>query len=253
MERHVRTSRAKPTARTRNASRASAVSTVPAKRARPQRTPAKPAATPEGGRWGKTAASQQRRRDIAMAAKAVFLEDGYQLASMDRVAAVANTTKRTLYDHFGSKEALFTASIEHGCALFVGKLPSVDELPDDPRAAIALFVARMTEVINAPNVIRFQRIVIAEAERHPEFSRQLHDAAFATTEAVLCAYLERHVARGTLVAHDVATWARLLIGLATNLGHTRALMGVAHAASADREARARSELIELYVDKHRAR
>ena len=54
---------------------------------------------------GKTAASQQRRQDIVGAAKTVFFEQGYQLASMDRIAAAAHTTKRTLYDHFGDKDA----------------------------------------------------------------------------------------------------------------------------------------------------
>src|SRR4051794_30058354 len=77
----------------------------------------KRAEKPAGGLWGKTPASRQRRQEILIAAKDVFLEDGYQVASMERLAEVAGTTKRTLYDHFGSKEGLFTASIEYGCEL----------------------------------------------------------------------------------------------------------------------------------------
>lgn len=217
-----------------------------------------------GGLWGKTAASQQRRRDILQAAKAVFLEDGYQLASMERVAEVAKTTKRTLYDHFGSKEALWSATIAHCCEMFLAKLPSVDELPDEPRAAIAQFIERMAAVLREPSAIRLQRIVIAEAERNPAFSQQLHEAAFGATEGVLRRYLERQVARGALAAHDVGAWTRMLVGLATDLGHTRALLGVANVRDsdesprprakrpADRDARVRDEVIAMYVDAHRA-
>jgi hypothetical protein len=63
--------------------------------------------TVRGPLWGRTPASQQRRRDILVAGKKVFFECGYPLASVDRIAEVAGTTKRTVYDHFGSKEALF--------------------------------------------------------------------------------------------------------------------------------------------------
>jgi AcrR family transcriptional regulator len=67
--------------------------------------------TGRGPLWGRTPASQQRRRDILLAGKKIFFENGYQLASVDRIAEVAGTTKRTVYDHFGSKEALFAEVI----------------------------------------------------------------------------------------------------------------------------------------------
>jgi TetR/AcrR family transcriptional repressor of mexJK operon len=96
----------------------------------------KEAEKPVGGLWGKTPASLRRRQEMIEAAKGVFYEDGYQLASMDRIASVAGTTKRTLYDHFGNKEALFTASIEYGCRSFLDGLPRAKDLPEDPVEAL---------------------------------------------------------------------------------------------------------------------
>ena len=43
------------------------------------------------------------------AAIAEFQACGYQSASMDAIAAAAGVSKRTLYNHFSSKEALFRA------------------------------------------------------------------------------------------------------------------------------------------------
>ena len=50
-----------------------------------------------------------KRKTILDAAMAAFRDDGYESASMDRIAELAGASKRTVYNHFGSKEALFQA------------------------------------------------------------------------------------------------------------------------------------------------
>jgi len=52
------------------------------------------------------------REHILWIAKDVFLEMGFERASMDVVAARAETSKRSLYAHFESKEKLFLAVID---------------------------------------------------------------------------------------------------------------------------------------------
>jgi TetR/AcrR family transcriptional repressor of mexJK operon len=196
---------------------------------------------------GKTAASQQRRQDIVGAAKTVFFEQGYQLASMDRIAAAAHTTKRTLYDHFGDKDALFAASVEQGCRGFVEQLPRSEDLSPDTTVALRSFIRRMASLLNAPEAIRFVRMVIAEAERHPEFGRILNQAAFIAAEKVLQDYLERQIERGKLRPHDVSAWTPALIGLVTNLEHTQALLGLTHAQRKGHSDEAQAEIIAIYV------
>ncbi|MCK1323580.1 TetR/AcrR family transcriptional regulator [Bradyrhizobium sp. 156] len=206
---------------------------------------AKRANKPAGGIWGKTAASQQRRQEILRAAKSVFFADGYQLASMDRLAAVAGTTKRTLYDHYGSKEALFAATIEFSCELFVNKLPQSEDLSADTVEAVSFFVETMASLVNAPEAVRFQRTVIAEAERHPAFAQILNDAAFVAADRLLQQYLDLQVSRGVLKPHDTAVWAQALVGLATNLDHMQMLLG-APDNQARHGATARKQIIAMY-------
>lgn len=51
--------------------------------------------------------TDRKRAAIVQAAVAQFRAHGYEATSMDQVAAAAEVSKRTLYNHFASKEALF--------------------------------------------------------------------------------------------------------------------------------------------------
>ncbi|MCK5811668.1 MAG: TetR/AcrR family transcriptional regulator [Clostridiales bacterium] len=62
--------------------------------------------------------NQQKERDkskkraiILDGATTVFINMGYELASMDKIAETAKVSKRTVYNHFGSKENLFQVII----------------------------------------------------------------------------------------------------------------------------------------------
>lgn len=179
-----------------------------------------------GGKWGRTAASQARRREILQAAKSVFFRQGYHLASLDQVAQAAGVTRRAVYDHFGSKEALFGEVIAFACGQFVDTLPSANSLPRPPARGLAAFVEGLRAAMVEPGTVRFQRIVIAEAERHPEFGQVLYDAAVLATEQVLVDYLEACIADDLLAALDTRAEARVLVSLATNTLRLKALLGV---------------------------
>jgi len=183
--------------------------------------------TARGPLWGRTPASQQRRRDILLAGKKVFFQSGYPLASVDRIAEVAGTTKRTVYDHFGSKEALFAEVIAFAGGQFVGLLPSADDLPEAPAEGLRAFAARLADLVGSPDSLRFQRLVIAEAERHPAMGRALYETAVLGAERVLATYLEACVARGHLRPHDAAATARIVLDVATSGARLRGLLALA--------------------------
>jgi AcrR family transcriptional regulator len=56
------------------------------------------------------------------AASAVFAAEGFDRATMDMIAARADTTKPTLYASFGSKERLFQAAVEREYELLKERL-----------------------------------------------------------------------------------------------------------------------------------
>jgi TetR/AcrR family transcriptional repressor of mexJK operon len=196
---------------------------------------------------GRGAAKAARRAAILEAAKAVFFEEGYQLASMDRVAERAGVTKRTVYDHFTSKEGLFGAVVDHGCASVVAALPDLDTLPADPRQGLAQFAHVSAALMASPNCIRLERLVLAEADRHPAFARTLGQAIEAG-EAKLARYLAACTAAGRLKPHDPAVAARML---SNAIGHATSLRGLiaTEAAPGEREkaTAAIDEAVALYL------
>jgi hypothetical protein len=54
----------------------------------------------------------EKRAGIIAATIDLFVNQPYAGTSMDTIAAAANVSKRTLYNHFPSKEELFIAAIE---------------------------------------------------------------------------------------------------------------------------------------------
>ena len=53
-----------------------------------------------------------KRSIILDGAVKVFTESGFEASSMDRIAEVAGVSKRTVYNHFQSKESLFQAIVD---------------------------------------------------------------------------------------------------------------------------------------------
>ena len=129
------------------------------------------------------------REHILYAAKNVFLEMGFERASMDMIAARAETSKRTLYAHFESKEKLYMAIIELVREISLSKLKTPGDYSDDPTEALVLFCGRYLEGLLFAWTIRMCRMSIAEAERFPEGAAQYFDVIFSAPHERLSAYL----------------------------------------------------------------
>ena len=65
----------------------------------------------EQGKTRKKRDTSFKRQAILDGAIRVFTEKGYDVASMDSIAEAAGVSKRTIYNHFPSKELLFQAIV----------------------------------------------------------------------------------------------------------------------------------------------
>jgi AcrR family transcriptional regulator len=122
----------------------------------------------------------------------VFVERGFDEASMDDVAAAAGTTKPTVYAHFKSKEELFSAVLQLLRELFHDRVGSPDQLADEPLEAIARFCSRIIELVSWQDGLGFQRLVIANAMRSPEMGVEVYNALFGSALSSLADYLARN-------------------------------------------------------------
>ncbi|HEV8388784.1 MAG TPA: helix-turn-helix domain-containing protein [Dongiaceae bacterium] len=90
--------------------------------------------------------STATRARILGAAYALFYRKGFQRASLDEIAAKAGVTKRTLYYHVRSKDALAGAMLEHQHGFVLAEMTRWMDRPAATRDARAL-VARLFESV----------------------------------------------------------------------------------------------------------
>jgi AcrR family transcriptional regulator len=196
----------------------------------------------EPRRRGEQRRGEELRRHILLVAKDVFLETGYERASMDTVAARAGTSKRSLYAHFESKDKLFLAVLDLVREMYLGRLKTPDAYAEDPAEAVTLFCGRFLQLMMWEPQVRTCRLSIAEAERLPGSSNAYFDAIFTSTYERLSGYLAERYA----MSHaDSAALAEDLLGRTVLPRLFRTLLNVEEAAKDAPEATALAEHVAL--------
>jgi AcrR family transcriptional regulator len=174
------------------------------------------------------------RHHILWVAKDVFLEMGFERASMDVVASRAETSKRSLYAHFENKEKLFLAVIELVRGLFLAGLKTPGDYSEKPSEALVMFCSRYLEILLYEKSIQMCRVSMAETARFPEGAAQYFDVLFTRVNAFLSTYLKTTFG---LSARASTEATHKLLGQVLYPQFPRALFGIDRLAqSLDREA-----------------
>ena len=143
-----------------------------------------------------------KRRQILDGARRVFLDLGFDGASMGEIARVAGVSKGTLYVYFADKHQLFEAIVERE-NLEYGR-ESFNFSPErEPEVTLFEFGCAYIELLCRPGGGSAVRTVMAIAERMPEVGRRYYDKVIAKTNSELAAYLRARVNAGDLVIDDL--------------------------------------------------
>lgn len=117
----------------------------------------------------------RKRQDILDAALVEFGDIGFAAARINRIAELASVSKRTLYNHFESKEALFDAIIDKliadGGCLQVGEYDPDSPVEEQLRKAAEAYVP----FIEDGTYLALARVVTSEFVRDPKLSRRMFE------------------------------------------------------------------------------
>jgi AcrR family transcriptional regulator len=160
---------------------------------------------------------------ILFTAKDVFLDLGFERASMDVIAERAKTSKRTLYAHFESKEKLYLAVVELIRGLYLDKLRPPAEYAEDTGEALVQFCGRFMELLLWTPAIGMCRLAIAEAARFPEGSASYYHAIFTAAHQLLASFLSERLKLGPEASAEAADE---LMGRTVHPRLPRALFGL---------------------------
>ena len=157
----------------------------------------------------------EKQRQIVDAACKLFTEQGYEITSMDKVAAEANVSKRTVYSYFDSKEHLFCTVMGGMCAGF-GE-PNADDIDYSGtlREVLTDCALLILAKVNSPEKLQLMRTVIAETEQFPLIGETFWHDGPGKMRDELAKYIEKMQDQGLLREADPAIVAAQFQGFVT--------------------------------------
>jgi AcrR family transcriptional regulator len=110
--------------------------------------------------------ADQTRSAIIAAATELFRFHGYAATTMGAVAVLAGVSPRTLYRYYGSKGALFAATIAEGAADFLEQLAAYVQQWPLRRSILAAFTNAAIEVSEESRALMHLAVTEDEVNRH---------------------------------------------------------------------------------------
>ncbi|MET0675361.1 MAG: TetR/AcrR family transcriptional regulator [Bradyrhizobium sp.] len=142
-----------------------------------------------------------KRRQILEGARRVFMDLGFDGASMNEIARAAGVSKGTLYVYFADKSRLFEAIVEDE-ALEKGKIAFNLDPARDVETTLREFGRAYIGSMCRPGGGSSIRTVMAIAERMPEVGRRFYENVLAYTINRLAEYLQARIVAGDLSIGD---------------------------------------------------
>jgi AcrR family transcriptional regulator len=192
--------------------------------------------------------TEAKRAAIVSAAQAVFIESGFERASMADIAARAAASKVTLYGYFPSKEALFVeATVEHRRPQFEPAFVALEqESGADLRGALLRFGEALLRLTCRRDFIAARRTVIA-ASAHSEVGRLYYDVGPKCGEERIGAFLKKQMGAGRLRRTDPRLLVRHLLALLESETMYANLLGVRRSTSRTARRRVAGRAVDAFL------
>ena len=168
--------------------------------------------------------SAEKQHHILRGAAQVFAQDGYEGASMSRIAACAGVSKGTLYNYFDGKAELFAAWVSGECAAKLALVFDCSDPDGDPAAGLRAIGMRMLRMMMSETGLTIYRLTVAEAAKFPELAQVFYDAGPSRATTFMAQWLGRQAAGGKLAITDPVFAAEQFFALSqTRVGMQRRL------------------------------
>jgi AcrR family transcriptional regulator len=156
-------------------------------------------------RKGRPAAGQDpvKRAQIIEGARRVFIDKGFEAASMNDITREAGVSKGTIYVYFENKEELFEALIEEERGTIFKNMYEVLDHFEDLRKTLVKFGMVLSAKITSAKVIQAQRTVVGASDRIPELGARFYERGPKRGHDNVMAFLITAVERGLLNIDDV--------------------------------------------------
>ena len=136
-------------------------------------------------------------------ARAVFMAEGFEGASVGEIARTAGVSKATLYAYFADKRLLFLEVLRAECQRQADEAVAQIDPEAPPEVVLRLGARRIVEFYTSEFGRGVARLRAAESERFPELGRQFYETGPEMARARIGEYLAAVCARGGLAIDDI--------------------------------------------------
>jgi TetR/AcrR family transcriptional regulator, mexJK operon transcriptional repressor len=179
------------------------------------------------GPGGRPTRQEAERRHQGLLASAIrlFLEKGWDGASVDEISRQSGVAKRFIYARYPSKAALFVGAVEQ----FIGEkmeiLHGFEPLPEDAETGLCAFGRRLLDLALRPDTLAFLRLFIGEAPRFPELAKLFIENNRCRGLAEITRVLAAYAGRGAIEPGDIDIRAEQFFILVIGVPQRLALLG----------------------------
>ncbi|MGL6210869.1 MAG: TetR/AcrR family transcriptional regulator [Paracoccaceae bacterium] len=136
-------------------------------------------------------------------ARAVFLRDGFERASVDDIAREAGVSKATLYSYFPDKRLLFMEIAKAECSRQADEAEALINDTAPVAEVLTMAAERFVGFMMSEFGARMFRVAVAESENFPAMAHDFYHSGPLLIRERLANYLRGAVARGELVIDDI--------------------------------------------------
>lgn len=165
----------------------------------------------------------KKRAEIIAAATEIFFREGYGRTSMDRVLAAVGGSKRTLYNHFGSKEILFKAIVEQVSNRVLAALTPQFEAGSLRETLIGMATSYL-KALTTDESLSLYRAMVSEAEHFPDLAHNFFQNGPGYATSHLADYLRTQADRGLLKVPDPDLASAQFLGMIRGNIHLLAVL-----------------------------
>ncbi|MCO6184934.1 TetR/AcrR family transcriptional regulator [Rhizobium sp. L1K21] len=157
----------------------------------------------------KAAGENPAKRDqILDGAKRVFMEKGFDGASINDITRAAGVSKGTIYVYFESKHDLFGALVERERRRISENVRTVLDDAFPIRETLFNFGTLIAAHLSSPSNVRGMRMALGVVDTMPDTAHCFLREGLGSGPQILKAYLDRQVAAGLLQIDDTMLAAR---------------------------------------------
>jgi AcrR family transcriptional regulator len=196
-----------------------------------------------------TASRGDRRRTLIMkAALEVFLEYGFERASLDEIIKRSGGSKSTIYAQFGGKDELFFAILRQAAENVGNNTPALTPRSADEVRGLLLGIAEgVVRFVLRDDIIGLYKLTVEASRLHPAVGLLYYKGGPKKAQSDFAKLLEQLNREELLRVADAELAARFFFGMLLDKAHLKMSLGVASAPSKKETARLVQGAVSVFL------